>query len=101
MEKNRKMLTWELSHLKAVAWPMTGVDRLAEPEAPGLPNVPPRPWNTGAGGSLWQRQHRQQEMIVVMKMQGEKRSFISLCIFLLIGPLHAVNLSSRGFRSKT
>lgn len=71
MEKHRKKLTWEPSHLKAVAWPMTGVGRQAEPEAPGPPNGPPGPWNTGAGGSLGSV-NRQQEPIDVMKVPGEK-----------------------------
>lgn len=67
--KAQETPTWEPSRLKAVAWPTTGVDRLAARVAQGLRAGPPGPWSTGAGGSLGST-HRQA---IIVRRQGKKR----------------------------
>lgn len=71
--------TWEPSHSKAVAWPTTGADRPAAPEAQGLPAGPQGPWSTGAGGSLGST-HANKQAIVVKKMQGENKASLVVCL---------------------
>lgn len=71
--------TWEPSHSKAVAWPTTGADRPAVPEAQGLPAGPQGPWSTGAGGSLGST-HASNQAIVVKKMQGENKASLVVCL---------------------
>lgn len=77
--KHRQTLTWAQSHSKAVAWPMTSVDRLEEAEVSGLPSGPQEPWSSDEGGFLRSAAARTEKVTTIINYRGEKGLSANSC----------------------